>query len=179
MNMETSALGIRMNPIIKKILVLSAIFIVSACGNYEKVAENLDFLKYEYFTCDVVRVADGESFFCQPPDLDMKKIRLIGISVSADSEKEAKKYCESILRRGTLVKIEPDKEQINESGYIPAYVFVPGGKMLNVLLLEKGYAEPVKKDVNEKYMSLFVGTEKKETIEEIEVIEEEKQPWLK
>lgn len=91
MNMETSALGIRMNPIIKKILVLSAIFIVSACGKYEKVAENLDFLKYEYFTCDVVRVADGESFFCQPPDLDMKKIRLIGISVSADSEKEAKK----------------------------------------------------------------------------------------
>lgn len=77
------------------------------------------------------------------------------------------------------MKIEPDKEQINESGYIPAYVFVPGGKMLNVLLLEKGYAEPVKKDVNEKYMSLFVGTEKKETIEEIEVIEEEKQPWLK
>ena len=168
-----------MNPIIKKILVLSAIFIVSACGKYEEVAENLDFLKYEYFTCDVVRVADGESFFCQPPDMDMEKIRLIGISVPAESEKEAKKYCESILRRGTLVKIESDMGQINESGDMPAYVFVPGGKMLNVLLLEKGYAEPLKKEVNEKYMSLFVGAGKKETTEEIEVIEEEKQPWLR
>ncbi len=51
--------------------------------------------------------------------------------------------------------------------------------MLNVLLLEKGYAEPVKTEINEKYMSLFVGAEKKETPEEIEVIEEEKQPWLR
>ncbi|MGH7849014.1 MAG: hypothetical protein ACREOP_01820, partial [Thermodesulfobacteriota bacterium] len=62
---------------------------------------------------------------------------------------------------------------------IPAYVFVPGGKMLNVLLLEKGYAEPVKTEINEKYMNQFFGTEKKEAIEEIEVIKEEKQPWLR
>ncbi len=169
----------RKHPIIKITLLLSASLLFAHCSKYEKAADKLDFLKYEYFTCDVVRVADGESFFCQPPDLDMEKIRLIGISVPADSEKEAKRYCESILRRGTLVKIESDMGQINESGDIPAYVFVPGGKMLNVLLLEEGYAEPVKKEVNEKYMSLFVATEKKETTEEIEIIEEEKQPWLR
>ena len=177
--MKTFSRVIGKRPSIRKTLLISAILLLSACSKYEKVADNLDFLKYEYFTCDVVRVADGESFFCQTPDMDMEKIRLRGISVPADREKEAKKYCESILRRGTLVKIESDKEQINESGYISAYVFVPGGKMLNVLLLEEGYAEPVKKEVNEKYMSLFVGAEKKETTEEIEVIEEEKQPWLR
>lgn len=177
--MKTFSQVIGKRPSIRKTLLMSALLLLSACSKYEKVAENLDFLKYEYFTCDVVRVADGESFFCQPPDLDMEKIRLIGISIPAESEKEAKKYCESILRRGTLVKIEPDKGQIDETGDMPAYVFVPGGKMLNVLLLEKGYAEPVKKEVNEKYMSLFVGAEKKETTEEIEVIEEEKQPWLR
>jgi endonuclease YncB( thermonuclease family) len=93
----------------KRTLLISAFLFLSACGKYEKAADNLDFLKYEYFTCGVVRVADGESFFCQPPDLDMEKIRLIGISVPAESEKEAKKYCESILRRGTLVKIEPGR----------------------------------------------------------------------
>ena len=92
-------------PSIKKTLLISAFLFLSACSKYEKVADNLDFLKYEYFTCDVVSVADGESFFCQPPDLDMEKIRLTGISIPAESEKEAKKYCESILRRGTLVKI--------------------------------------------------------------------------
>lgn len=177
--MKTFSQGIEKHLSIIKTLLISAFLLLSACSKYEKVAENLDFLKYEYFTCDVVRVADGESFFCQPPDMDMEKIRLIGISVPADSEKVAKKYCESILRRGTLVKIEPVNGQREETGDMPAYVFVPGGKMLNVLLLEKGYAEPVKKEVNEKYMSLFVGTEKKETIEETEVIEEEKPPWLK
>ncbi len=177
--MKTFSQVIGKRPSIIKTLMTSALLLLSACNKYEEVANNLDFLKYEFFTCDVVRVADGESFFCQPPDLDMEKIRLIGISVPADSEKEAKKYCESILRRGTLVKIEPDKEQKKETGDMPAYVFVPGGKMLNVLLLEKGYAEPVKQEVNEKYMSLFAGAEKKETTEEIEVIEEEKQPWLR
>lgn len=177
--MKTFSQVIGKRPSIRKTILISALLLLSACNKYEEVANNLDFLKYEYFTCDVVRVADGESFFCQPPDLDMEKIRLIGISVPADSEKEAKKYCESILRRGTLVKIEPDNGQKKETGDMPAYVFVPGGKMLNVLLLKKGYAEPVKKEVNEKYMSLFAGTEKKETTEEIEVIEEEKQPWLR
>jgi len=177
--MKTSSQSIGKHPSIKKTLLISAFLLLSACGKYEKVADNLDFLKYEYFTCDVVRVGDGESFFCQPPDMDIEKIRMIGISIPAESEKEAKKYCESILRRGTLVKIEPDKEQRKEIGDVPAYVFVPGGKMLNVLLLEKGYAEPVKNEINEKYMDLFVGTEKKETTEEIQVIEEEKPPRLR
>lgn len=177
--MKTFLSGTGKHISIKKTLLTSAFLFLSACSKYEKVADNLDFLKYEYFTCGVVRVADGESFFCQPPDLDMEKIRLIGISVPAESEKEAKKYCESILRRGTLVKIEPGKVEKKDIADIPAYVFVPGGKMLNVLLLEKGYAEPVKTEINEKYMSLFAGAEKKETPEEIEVIEEEKQPWLR
>jgi endonuclease YncB( thermonuclease family) len=168
----------RKQHVIKITLLLSVSLLLSCCSKYEKVADGLDFLKYEYFTCDVVRVSDGESFFCQPPDMDMEKIRLIGVSVLAESEKEAKKYCESILRRGTLVKIEPDKEQSKETGDIPAYVFVPGGKMLNVLLLEKGYAEPVKNEVNEKYKDLFAGTEKKETTEETETMEE-KPPWLR
>lgn len=163
---------------IKKTLMVSAFCLLSACAKYEQVADNLDFLKYEYFTCDVVRVADGESFFCQPPDMDMEKIRLTGIRVSEQNEKEAKNYCESILRRGTLVKIEPGKGQKKETGDIPAYVFVPGGKMLNVLLLEKGYAVPVKNEINEKYMGLFAGAEKQETTGETEGKEEEKPPRL-
>lgn len=166
--------SVREHPIIEMTLLLCVFLLLPACGGYEKVAENLDFLKHEYFTCDAVRVADGESFFCRPPDMDIEKIRLIGISVPERSEDEAKKYCESILKRGTLVKIEPDSESRKETGDIPAYVFVPGGKMLNVLLLEKGYAEPVKNEVNEKYKDLFVVTGRKETTEEIEVIEEEK-----
>ncbi|MEW6145631.1 MAG: thermonuclease family protein [Thermodesulfobacteriota bacterium] len=162
---------------IKITIFFYALFLIPSCSKYEKVEDDLDFLKYEYFTCDVVRVADGESFFCQPPDMEIEKIRLIGISVPDEREIEAMKYCESILRRGTLVKIEPGKESNRGSGDIPAYVFVPGGKMLNVLLLEKGYAEPVLNEVNEKYRHLFVAAEKKEKTEETE--NEDKPPWLK
>jgi endonuclease YncB( thermonuclease family) len=160
-------------------LVLAGFFYVSACGKYEQVADKLDFLKYEYFTCDAVSVTDGENFVCQTPAMDMQKIELIGISIPEERKDEAKKFCESVLRRGTLVRIEPDKNQKNETGDIPAYVFVPGGKMLNVMLIENGYAAPVEKEVNGKYMSLFAGAAKKATTEENETTEKGKQPWLR
>jgi endonuclease YncB( thermonuclease family) len=163
---------------IKIAIFLYALLLILSCSKYEKVADDLDFLKYEYFTCDVVRVADGESFICQPPDMDIEKIRLIGVSVPAGSQSEAKKYCESILRRGTLVKIEPDNDEREGSADMAAYVFVPGGKLLNVLLIEKGYAEPVLNEVNEKYRHLFAAAEKKEPNEEAETTEE-KPPWLR
>jgi endonuclease YncB( thermonuclease family) len=143
-------------------LLVAAFLIFSACSKYGKVADTLDFLQFESFNCDVVRVERGDSFFCQPPDMDIERIRLIGISIPEGSENDAKKYCESILRRGTLIKVEPDKELRAEDGDIPAYVFVPGGTMLNVLLIEKGYAMPVTKELNEKYKSLFIGANKEE-----------------
>lgn len=161
------------------VLALAGLLHVSACGKYEQVTEKLDFLKYEYFTCDVVSVADAEHFVCRTPAMDMQKIGLIGISVPEEGEGEAKKFSESVLRRGTLVRIEPEKNQKKDGGNIPAYVFVPGGKMLNVLLIENGYAAPVEKQVNEKYMSLFAGAAKKAATEENETTEKGKQPWLR
>jgi len=158
-------------------LLLAGLPCVSSCGKYERVADKLDFLKYKYFTCDVASVTDGETFICQTPGMDMQKIGLTGISVPGEQAGAAKKYCESILRRGTLVRIEPDRNQKGDGGNIPAYVFVPGGKMLNVLLIEQGYATPVKNEVGEKYMNQFTGAAKKAATEENET--REKQPRLK
>lgn len=161
------------------VLVLAGLLYVTACGKYQQMAYKLDFLKYEYFICDVVSVTEGESFICQTPAMDMQKIGLIGINVPEEKEDEAKKFCESVLRRGTLVRIEPGENQKKDGGNIPAYVFVPGGKMLNVLLIENGYAAPVEKEVNEKYMSLFAGAAKKAATEKNETTEKGKQPWLR
>jgi micrococcal nuclease len=160
-------------------LVLAGTFCLQACEKYERVTDKLDFLKYVYFTCDAVSVTDGENFVCQTPGMDMERIRLIGISVPGEREDEAKKFCESVLRRGTLVRIEPDKNQKEDGGKISAYVFVPGGKMLNVLLIENGYAAPVEKEINEKYMSLFAGAAKKAATEKNETTEKGKQPRLR
>ena len=139
--------------------VLAGVILLTAgCGGkYEEVAKNLDFLKYEYFTCSVVRVESGDSFFCEPPNMSMEKIRLAGVDVIPGREGEAKKFSESILRRGTLVKVETG-ESVDTDGGPLSYVFVPGGKMLNVLLIENGYAEPVTEELNEKYRNIFPAT---------------------
>lgn len=136
--------------------VLAAVVLLTAgCGGkYEEVAGNLDFLKYEYFTCSVVRVDSADSFFCEPPNLNIERIRLAGVDVIPGRENEARKFSESILGRGTLVKVETG-ESVDTDGGPLSYVFVPGGKMLNVLLIENGYAEPVKEELNEKYRNIF------------------------
>ncbi len=136
-------------------VLAGVIFLTAGCSaKYEEVTKNLGFLKYEYFTCSVVRVESGDSFFCEPPNLNIERIRLAGVEVIPGRESEARKFSESILGRGTLVKVETG-ESVDTDGGPLSYVFVPGGKMLNVLLVENGYAEPVTEELNEKYGNIF------------------------
>jgi endonuclease YncB( thermonuclease family) len=67
---------------------------------------------------------------------------------------------------------------VDESGGPLSYVFVPGGKMLNVLLVENGYAEPAAGELDEKYKNIFIGISVVEETEETGG-EGEKSPWLK
>lgn len=157
--------------------IVAAILAAGCGGKYEEAARSLNFLKYEYFTCTVVRVESGDGFFCEPPNMNMLKIRLVGVDILPEEESGAKKFSESVLRRGTLVKVETS-ESVDENGGPLSYVFVPGGKMLNVLLVENGYAEPVAGELDEKYKDIFV---------DISVVEEteetgaggQKSPWIK
>lgn len=153
--------------------------ICAGCARYDDVARNLDFLRFEYFTCSVVRVDSGESFLCQLSDMSMDTIRLNGIDVPEQKLSEAKKFSESILRRGTLVKVEPDRESVDTSGGPQSYVFVPGGKMLNVLLVENGYAIPVPGEVNDKYKGLFSSVQPVNDMEGTDTGSNQKSPWLK
>lgn len=158
--------------------VIAAVMLAAGCsGKYEEAARALDFLKYEYFTCTAVRVESGDSFFCEPPNMNMLKIRLVGIDIPPDDESGAKKFSESVLRRGTLVKVETS-ESVDEDGGPLSYVFVPGGKMLNVLLVENGYAEPVVGELDEKYKEIFVDIS---VVEETEETDDggQKSPWIK
>ncbi len=140
--------------------MIFTVLLIQSCGTYEKAAEHLDFLKFESFNCNVLRVDEGNIFLCTPPDGEVEEIKLIGVRIPEDKEHEAKKYSEFILRRGTLVKIEPDNSIKDRSRGMPAYVFVSGGKMLNVLLIENGYTELAGEEINDKYMSSFLGAER-------------------
>jgi endonuclease YncB( thermonuclease family) len=150
----------RTYPAIHYVVLLIAAVLITSCSKYEKATERFDFLKFENYSCSVLRVDTGNTFLCTPPDGEVEKIRLIGIRIPEDKEHEAEKFSESVLRRSTLVKIEPDPQLRDGSSTVPAYVFVPGGMMLNVLLIENGYAEVAAEEINEKYEASFPGAKR-------------------
>lgn len=144
-------------PVVRYFVLLIAAMLITSCSKYEKATERLDLPKFETYSCSVLRVDSGDTFLCTPPDGEVEKIRLVGIRIPEDKEREAKKFSGSILRRSTLVKIEPDAQLRDGSGTVPAYVFAPGGKMLNVLLIENGYADVEAEEINQKYKASFSG----------------------
>ena len=172
-----------LKPIVKH-MMLVFIIILAGCAQYETAVEKLEWLEPDTFTCDVVQVKSGDRFLCQFPDLQIETIDLAGITIPQDMTAKAKKFSESVLTRGTLINIEPDKEIQSDDGAMHAYVWVPGGKMLNTVLIERGYAKVQRDEVSERYEAVFIRTEDQNKGEEteVEVIEEvetEKKPWVK
>lgn len=151
------------------ILFILSTLLVIGCNQYKKVADDLSFLTPDKFQCTVLKVYTGERFLCQLPGLNDEKVILLGVDIPDKKKAAAKKYTESVLTRGTLIEIEPGKQTRDSNGNIPAYVFIPGGKMLNLELADKGLAEINVEEFN-KYQSLVV--EIKENTE-VEIIEEE------
>lgn len=123
------------------ILLFFTVLLVAGCSQYKKVADDFSFLTPDKFQCTVLKVHSGDRFLCQLPGLNDEKIKLLGVVIPAVKKSEAKKYTESVLRRGTLIEIEPGKQTRDSNGNIPAYVFIPGGKMLNLELAEKDLAD--------------------------------------
>lgn len=154
---------------------------IAGCAQYESAVEKLEWLEPDTFTCDVVQVKSGDTFLCKFPDLEIDTIRLAGIAILDNKQAEAKSFSKSVLKRGTLVNLEPHQEERAQNGSIPSYVYVPGGKMLNMLLLEKGYAGVARDEVIVKYKAEFFKIENNrgEETEAIEEVETEKKPWVK
>ncbi|MGE5444080.1 MAG: thermonuclease family protein [Ignavibacteriales bacterium] len=122
--------------------------------------KSLDFLKTDSFQCDVVWVIYGDMFYCQLSDREIEKIKLIGVEVPKLVEEKATGFTKSLLKRGTLVKLEFDKETRDSYGHILAYVYLPGGKMLNSLLIGEGYAQVVINSSDVRYKDLFLNLQK-------------------
>ena len=145
------------------LLTISFVFaftLLTGCSKYEGVRKNLGFAFPEYFKCDVVQVIGGDSFYCQfQRDRDIEKVKLAGIETPELIAERARGFTQSLLTRGTPVKLEQDVEGRDEYGRILAYVYVPGGKMLNALLLQEGYAEAMAVSPNVKYKDMFLKLE--------------------
>ncbi len=116
-------------------------------------------------------VFSGDNFLCQFSDLDNMRIQLIGISIPKEKKGAAKQYTRSVLKRGLYVTIEPETQALDDSINVPAYVFIQGNRMLNLVLFEKGLAD-LNLDEVVKYKSNFIEIQEKVQVEEIELIEE-------
>ena len=151
--------------------LLIGFLLMMSCAQYEKAKEDLAFLMPERFLCTVMMVSSADRFLCQYTDLDTVRIQLIGITIPEDKEEAAKRYTKSVLKRGLLVKIEPERQARDNYDSLPAYVFIQGNRMLNLLLVEKGLAD-LNLDEVVKYKSNFIEIQEKVQVEEVEIIEE-------
>ena len=138
------------------IACLSISLLLTGCSTYEQVKE---FIHPDYIKCYVAQVVDGDTFDCQLSDVSIEKVRLIGIGIPESIEESATDFSKSYLRRGTPVRLELDEQTRDSDGRILAYVYLPGGKMLNALLIQEGYAQVIINPPNIKNKDLFLKLE--------------------
>lgn len=138
------------------IACLSISLLLTGCSTYEQVKE---FIHPDYIKCYVAQVIDGDTFDCQLSDVSIEKVRLIGIGITESIEESATDFSKSYLRRGTPVRLELDEQTRDSDGRILAYVYLPGGRMLNALLIQEGYAQVMINPPDIKYKDLFLKLE--------------------
>ena len=111
----------------------------------------------------VGRVVDGDTFIIMYRG-QQTKVRLIGVDTpeaynyknvrEEPGGKEASAYTRSLIE-GKQVTLEFDHVMYDKYSRLLAYVYLPDGRMLNALLVEKGYAEPARYEPNVRYADYF------------------------
>ena len=102
-------------------------------------------------SCRITRVSDGDSVSCHP----YGRVRLLSIDAPELSNRElgtkARAELLSILPVGTKVIAETDVRVKDQYGRLLAYLFLPGGEMVNERMAESGYATTLIYAPNVKY----------------------------
>lgn len=115
---------------------------------------------------EVVRVVDGDTLIVRMGDSE-KYVRLIGVnapeSVHPDESRNtpegvaASNYLKDLLPQGSMVYLEYDVDRYDSYERILAYVYLEDKEtMVNLLLLENGYAEIMTVPPNTKYEARFL-----------------------
>lgn len=113
----------------------------------------------------LVRVVDGDTLVVTLSDGREERVRLIGIDTPEtvhprkDVEPwgpEASAFVKALLPEGQRLRMELDVQQRDIYGRLLAYVYLPQGPMLNMLLLSAGLAQVATFPPNVKYVDLFL-----------------------
>lgn len=103
-------------------------------------------------SCTITRVSDGDSVSCHP----YGRVRLLLIDAPELSNRElgskARAELLSIMPVGTQVIAETDVRVKDQYGRLLAYLFLPGGQMVNERMADSGYATTLVYAPNVKYV---------------------------
>jgi micrococcal nuclease len=132
----------------------AVLLIIVGCSRYKEVKERLRFVFPDYVQCNVMKVIDGDKFDCQFPDIQIERIKMIGVQIPPSIKSKASEFTGSQLKKGLPVRLEHD-EVTSDGENLLAYVYLPGGQMINSLLIEQGYAEYSGEPPNLRYEKYF------------------------
>ncbi len=96
-------------------------------------------------TATVEYVHDGDTLFLT----DGTKVRLLAVDtpeIGAEAEcfgAEATAYLQGLLPAGTVVSLQADVEPLDQYGRALYFVWLPDGSLVNLALVQNGYAEAV------------------------------------
>jgi len=105
----------------------------------------------------VTKVTDGDTIRLG----ELGSVRLIGIDtpeVYGEVEcfgREASRLAARLMPLGTRVRYRVGVEERDRYGRLLAYVWLPDGRMLNRVMIDKGYAHPLTIPPNVEFADLF------------------------
>ncbi|HHW90952.1 MAG: thermonuclease family protein [Limnochordia bacterium] len=116
--------------------------------------------EYTRYQATVVRVIDGDTLEVAslPSIAPTERVRLLGIDTPEKNDlygTEATLYTESLLTVGSTIYIEIDVRARDSFGRYLSYVFLPDGRMVNLMLVEAGLAKLYTEAPNVRYTDEF------------------------
>ena len=105
----------------------------------------------------VTKVTDGDTIHLG----DLGSVRLIGIDtpeVYGEVEcfgREASEFAKRLLPLVTRVRYRVGVEERDRYGRLLAYVWLPDGRMLNRVMIDRGYAQPLTIPPNVEFAEVF------------------------
>ncbi len=168
-------------------ILLAFIFVIYRVLNSplpipEDASRERDRTSSNYLEAVVLKVIDGDTLLVLVNGRK-ERVRLIGIDTPESSfnrkarrdvqrfkvapedmieaGRRAKEFVKTLLKPGTKVKLELDVQVRDKYGRLLAYVYLPDGRMLNLLLVERGLARVYTFPPNVKYTEKFLQAQEK------------------
>lgn len=149
-------------------LALSLAAALAGC-DLSSVAEPSASVPGERVAARVTRHTDGDTLWLS----GIGKVRLIGVDtpeVYGGVEcygRQASAFVTRLLPLGARVTYSLDVEERDRYGRALAYVYTDDGRFLNLLLVRRGYAQPLTIPPNDRYADRFVAAARRARAREL------------